>query len=226
MKMKIARTPGGEAYSATIERLYKISKVKWSDEDIAIDIGAHVGIFSIKIAIETGCLIHAYEPHPKNFNDLLNNIKLNALEEKVRPFEEAVWRKDGEATLRLDSNVLSDSHTIYDLKDRDKTTIKTVSPRTLFRRIGDKDICYLKVNCEGGEYFVLKYLADNSDYLNRIKRLCIEIHPDLLEPDWRGELIDILEVIVEKDIPKKIMFASKWIKNTNKKLIEFKRDEL
>lgn len=225
--MKTINIPRAHAYSSTIERLYRIKNASGSKDDIAMDLGAHVGIFSINIASKVGCLVHAYEPHLENFNYLLEHIRLNDLMGRVRPFKEAIWEKDGKANLSIDSvRSLSDSHTLYDIKDRDKMAVKTISPKTLFKRTGDKDICYLKINCEGGEYFILKYLANDLDCLNRIKRICIEIHPDLLRPSWMIELVDILEIITKTSIPMKILFASKWRKTMSKKLASFEINTL
>lgn len=52
----------------------------WRDEtfDLIIDIGAHVGIFTLKVA-KRGRMILAFEPHPVNYLIFSKNVRYNML---------------------------------------------------------------------------------------------------------------------------------------------------
>ena len=68
-------------------------------DDVVVDVGAHVGIFTLKAAREAeDGLIVAVEPDPGNFRLLVRNIRANGLE-NVIPIRAALWKEEG--TLRL-----------------------------------------------------------------------------------------------------------------------------
>lgn len=225
MRIKFSRE--ARAYERNIENLYKLSGVTGDKNKIILDLGAHVGIFSIRAAEVTDCLVHAYEPHPKNYDTLLHNIKLNSFQDRINVFKEAVWIEDGEAELSLDPYWFSsDSHSMFDMKGWKKATVKTCSPETIFARTDKQKICYLKINCEGGEYYVMRYLVDHEDVLSRVERLCVEIHPDMLRPEWRRDFPEIMNVVKNMNIPYKVMFASVFCKNLDKNLASLKVDNL
>jgi len=64
-----------------------------SKNSTIIDIGAHVGLYSILAAMEVGNIIYAFEPMPDNFKLLSENIKKNKLETKIIPFNVAIAAK-------------------------------------------------------------------------------------------------------------------------------------
>ncbi len=206
------------AYAANIDNLYKISQLPSLKSKIAIDLGAHAGLFSLCIA-KKGCIVHAYEPHEGNYQNLLAHIQVNGLH-KIVPFKEAVWNNNGAMHLSLDpDSESSDSHTLSDMSGWKKVKAKTTTPESVFARaLGT--IAYLKVNCEGGEYCVLKYLVNHARTLNRIERMCIEIHPNMLQAGQFEEIAGYLEQ-VKKAIPKiKVMFASSFTKGISSEVIK------
>lgn len=66
---------------------------------IVVDIGAHVGIFSIFAASDSdGIRVLSYEPHPDDFRLLTENIRLNGLK-NIEPFPSAVSGASGKRKL-------------------------------------------------------------------------------------------------------------------------------
>jgi len=61
--------------------------------DIVIDIGAHIGAFTLYAAWR-GAKVYAYEPDPDNYSLLVQNTKLNRLQ-NVRAFKLAVAGHSG-----------------------------------------------------------------------------------------------------------------------------------
>jgi FkbM family methyltransferase len=79
----------------TLMRLHSCAKepdtIKWLDEnmkasDVLYDIGANVGAYSLYAAQVHGTRVMAFEPSPSTFHVLLENIHLNRLGDKIKPF--------------------------------------------------------------------------------------------------------------------------------------------
>lgn len=61
--------------------------VKWiadfKKDDVFVDIGANMGIYSILAAAHSGAQVFAFEPEAENYALLNHNIRLNALSDKI-----------------------------------------------------------------------------------------------------------------------------------------------
>lgn len=55
-------------------------------DEIFYDIGSNMGQYSLYSSVNVGNIVYAFEPYIKNFNRILENIKINSLSEKVIPF--------------------------------------------------------------------------------------------------------------------------------------------
>jgi FkbM family methyltransferase len=64
---------------------YGLEQIVLSPEDVIIDIGANIGMFSIYAKKKFGCKIIAFEPVPINFKNFKKNIELNNL--SIEDFE-------------------------------------------------------------------------------------------------------------------------------------------
>ena len=51
-----------------------------------IDVGSNIGSYSILTSVETGCEVICFEPSKPTFKSLLQNIKLNEVEDKIIPY--------------------------------------------------------------------------------------------------------------------------------------------
>ena len=58
---------------------YGLEKISLSKDDLVIDIGANVGIFSIYVKKKFGCRVISFEPVIDNFNSFKENIILIVL---------------------------------------------------------------------------------------------------------------------------------------------------
>jgi len=65
--------------------------LKLSSSSIVIDIGAHIGLFAVKVARKVKKVV-AIEPHPENFKLLLANVRLNHLK-NVTAINAAIGRE-------------------------------------------------------------------------------------------------------------------------------------
>lgn len=140
--------------------IYESSRIR--KNDVAVDVGAHVGIFTLKAARKAKLVI-SVEPYPLNFRLLLTNVRINRLT-NVIPVNSALGSCNGEANLSI--SLKSDSHTIRDsLKNQPQVPISsgkqrlTVKLRTLdslVNEFGIDKVGYIKIDAEGAELDILK----------------------------------------------------------------------
>ena len=81
--------------------------------DVFLDVGAHIGIYTIRLAQRVLKVI-ALEPEPRNYNFLLKNIAINGVKNKVIALPIVASDKDGYADLCV-KKVLE--HTLSKIKE-------------------------------------------------------------------------------------------------------------
>ncbi|HEX9368216.1 MAG TPA: FkbM family methyltransferase [Vicinamibacterales bacterium] len=121
-----------------------------------VDIGANIGAFTLDAATRyPAATVHAYEPDPRTFQVLRQNVEANGLSSRVRIWNEAVARESG--TLRLwqgDGSVTASAYiqgaARGDFHDVPAVTLPAVAAR-IQGRIG-----VLKLDCEGAEADILE----------------------------------------------------------------------
>src|SRR5919112_6440647 len=149
--------------------------------DVVIDIGAHIGRYTIIGAkrVGTNGKVVAIEANPSNFEMLNRNIKLNKLT-NIISLNNAVYSKETKIKLYLPGEELG--HTTYNtvMSDRAKNEDKfvEVNANTLdyFLQLKEiTDVNWVKIDVEGAEFEVLKgankILSDSKDIA-----LLIEVH--------------------------------------------------
>ncbi len=71
-----------------------------------IDIGANIGEFSLALARAKGVkAVHAFEPDPRNYAQLLRNIALNGLDDAIRVWDVALGEETGEAEFFISETI-------------------------------------------------------------------------------------------------------------------------
>src|SRR5919106_2920587 len=151
--------------------------------DIVVDIGAHMGRYTIIGAKRVGAQgkVVAIEAHPGNFEMLNRNIKLNQLT-NVIPLNYAVYSKETKVKLYLPEE--ESGHTIYNtmmVLDRAKANEKFVEVNAntldnLLQENGiEQQLNWIKIDVEGAEFEVLKGSADILSNSKDIA-LLIEVH--------------------------------------------------
>jgi|ERR671920_258822 FkbM family methyltransferase len=151
--------------------------------DIVVDIGAHIGLYTIMSSKRVGSngKVVAIEPDPSNFEMLNRNIKLNQLT-NVLPLNYAVYSKETKVKLYLPEE--KSGHTIYNtmmVLDRAKANEKFVEVNAntldnLLQENGiEQQLNWIKIDVEGAEFEVLKGSADILSNSKDIA-LLIEVH--------------------------------------------------
>lgn len=151
---------------------YGLESIRFVPGDVAIDVGANVGLVTLYLARRhPGLTIHAFEPLPGNYRHLSYNVRLNdcrgvvahrfAITKDGRDFAMAVHEQDnhGGAT-----GYLRDAQ----LPGHKQYTVKSTTLDRFFDVYGIGVCRLLKLDCEGAEYEILwnTHCLDRVDYLS------------------------------------------------------------
>lgn len=141
------------------------------DNDLVIDIGAHIGLFALFASkkCKTGN-IYCYEPVKENYELLLKNLHDNNLT-NVHCFNIAV--SDSEQKVKLYLNSDQAGHSLYiesaSFLEVQSTTLKKIMDKNKIEKCD-----FLKIDCEGAEYGIIESLPHQ--YLHKIDKMVIEYH--------------------------------------------------
>jgi FkbM family methyltransferase len=155
------------------ERKHELLKLDIGKKPVIFDIGAHIGIFSLKYAYKyPNGIVYSIEPERNNFEMLRRNIKLNRLN-NVRPLKLALFDKSGYTKLFVD-NVESGKHTLIG-SGKMWERIKVDMLDNLVRKLNVNSVDLIKIDTEGAEYQIL--LGGIKTLKKFRPSLIIETHP-------------------------------------------------
>lgn len=142
--------------------------------DIAADVGAFTGVYTIVLAKRVGPSgkVIAFEPDPKNFDILKAHTALNKVQDRVELVKKALSAKDGYISFRINCSPCS-SISPDQAPDIHKIECTTIDLVFAYSRV---DI--LKIDVEGYEEEVLKGgISLLSDSVRCPRAMYIEVHP-------------------------------------------------
>lgn len=154
--------------------------------DIAFDIGANVGVYTVFMAKKVGAngRIVAFEPQASNFETLKDNINLNGLKNVIL-MQIALGDIVGEGIL-YGVSVLSSLMRSPEEKSGQKVNI---IPGDHFVQNGNLPLPnIIKIDVEGYEYNVIQGLRKTMSN-DKCQIVFCEIHPTLLPPDIKPQMI-------------------------------------
>ena len=151
----------------------KTLRLNYSNLDntsIIFDLGGYLGDFAFDIYKKYNCKVYVFEPHP-NFYQRCKNRFSNF--DKVTVMNYGISDKD--EVLDLTDN--KDHSSIYKNHHNVKKTIKCnfKSFNSVISSLGIKKIDLMKINIEGGEYNLLKFLIKTKQ-LEFTKNYQIQFH--------------------------------------------------
>ena len=163
---------------------YDIENSQIAENDTIIDIGAHIGLFSLLVSqfCKTG-KIFSFEPMGDNFDLLISNLKLNHIE-NIHPFNFAVSKNTSNVNLFLNSD--QSAHSIFS-SDSESVTIQSISLQRILDENKISSCKLLKLDCEGAEYEIIDSLP--IEYFNKIENIVIEYHLADSKPELGKNLI-------------------------------------
>lgn len=179
---------------------YGVEQMRFAPDDVILDVGAHIGVFSYVCYRRGARAIHAFEPERENFQQLARNV--GALP-GIQVYHLAVFRSDSYAPLALiHSGYFGDNTAAGNvllrgaLFDVDTQTLDSAmaAPETVqvipldeilenFPRVR-----LLKLDCEGSEFPILL----TSRLLARVERIIGEFH--VIAPRVYGALDPVAQL--------------------------------
>ncbi len=164
----------GALLSVFVDRDYDAPGVDWAKARNIVDIGAHVGSFTIWAGRRApAAQILAVEPNPSSFQLLRRNIEESALGERTTALNWAVGASPGVGSLTLVE------HPLGTRLSADSTGGVTVSVGTLaglVQKAGMTRVDVLKLDCEGMEYAI--FASIDRSWLETVDVLMCEYHPE------------------------------------------------
>jgi len=163
---------------------YDVEEFEINTNDTVIDIGAHIGLFSLLVSqfCKTG-KIFSFEPIRENFDLLVSNLDLNHIE-NVFPFNVGVSKNSGKLNLFLNND--QSAHSIFP-KSSESISVESTSLQKIFDEKKISSCKLLKLDCEGAEYDIIDSLP--TEYLDKIQNMAIEYHLADTHPELLQQLI-------------------------------------
>lgn len=141
--------------------------------DIVIDIGAHIGTYTLNGAKRVGekGMVVSFEPDPENFALLSKNIQTNNLRQ-VKAFNAAVGERKGDKKFRMDFDPLLSGFRGQHVKAEIATQVFTLDE--VAKQLNLRHIDWLKIDAEGAETQILE--GAHQVLSNIVKNIIIETH--------------------------------------------------
>lgn len=150
---------------------YNFSNLK--QDGIVIDLGANIGGFSIRAAVEKNCTCFAYEPSKKTYSVLLENIEKNKVQNKIKAFNNAIFSA-AETKDYFFYSAHPAGSSLIDNGISEKETINCITIADVFENNNIKECDFLKMDIEGAEQYV--FIPKFLKYLNKCKIISFEFH--------------------------------------------------
>jgi len=123
--------------------------------DIFIDVGANIGIYSLRTAqLGYAPIIYAFEPDPRNYSQFRGNLLINNMIDRIQLYQLAVSSLSGELGFHPYPDGYTDMTRVADANYPEITKFKTTTLDDMITAKGKK--IFIKIDVEGHELAVLK----------------------------------------------------------------------
>lgn len=150
---------------------YNVQGFEIKNNDIIVDIGAHIGLFSLFASqfCKSG-KIYCFEPIKENYEILLDNIDLNKIK-NIIPLNLAVSKENEPVRIYMNSD--ESAHSIFP-QGNEFVEVKSTTIEKIFDEQKIENCDLLKIDCEGAEYQIIDSIPEK--YFSRINKVIIEYH--------------------------------------------------
>jgi FkbM family methyltransferase len=167
-------------------------------DEIVIDVGANVGMYSLMSAVGRGAFVYGFEPEASNYNLLVQNIKLNSMSKKIQTYCAGVLDYDGFSSLNIaedrDVGPGGSCHTVeeevnFDLTPMNvifKQGINVIKLDTFCEKLKIKPD-HIKIDVDGLEHRVINGAIES---IKNSKTVIIELNTNLTE---HNETINLMK---------------------------------
>jgi FkbM family methyltransferase len=188
------------------ERMFKVEK-----GDIVVDVGAHVGMFTVKALKEVGeeGLVIAIEPEERNFELLKRNTRGYR---NVKLVKKAIGDKTGRAILYISE--LSGEHSIKRSSRATKSIdVEVDTLDNILSSLGVSKVDFLKIDVEGAELEVLRgaggYLSEG-----KIRKVAVAAYHYCEEHKEVADFLSYYGFLVKKTQVKEKWYVYGWRRRT------------
>lgn len=155
---------------------YDVHQINRSEVRFVLDIGAHVGSFSLWAMTGNECLVVAIEPNPDTFALLERNLQHEG--GRARCVQLGVAAEPGQRRLKLAED--SAANTLSASGDSDPgVAVRVITLADALELAGFPQVDLLKLDIEGSEYEVFRSLRRGA--LEGVTAMVIECHGDRVE---------------------------------------------
>lgn len=165
-------------YEVFLKRVYdNLPEFTLKNDDIIVDIGAHLGFFTIKASkIASQGTVYSFEPFSKHYKILKENIEQNGIK-NVKYYNEAIYDKTGELNFYYTLEGDPTNTSIFKINIENNVyneKINSISLSDFFLRERITKCNFMKIDCEGAEYSILMNTDDTT--LDKIQKIAMEWH--------------------------------------------------
>ena len=191
-------------YEVFVKQVYQDLNIR--KNDIVLDVGSHVGMFSLYAHEKGAKQIYAFEPTETTFKHLSKNLGKHR---NIKTFNYAMSGHDGKIQFHIvgPSTVCSSYENVNNTKDEPRKTIEIpcMSFPTFLKNNNVDRIDVLKMDCEGGENDIFPTMPDYF-LKHRMRKIYMEVHNFLPDHEdnlkFAQQMKDRLEKLGYKVYPK------------------------
>jgi len=187
---------------------------------VIMDIGAHIGVFSVYAAQVTGKTgkVFAFEPAPATNTLLQQTVVINGQQPIIETFQKAVGKENGSITFFISDVKADNSNSLVNYKDHRPLQGIDVPLTSIDNFVAEKNIQrldFIKIDVEGAEYDTLQGALVT---LKNLRPVCIvAIHPEPIAA--KGDSLEAIYDLIagcnyritldKKDFSKEALLANK-----------------
>jgi len=143
----------------SVNRPVTIGGVLVRPGDVVVDVGGHIGYYTLLAARAAGPTghVYAFEPERGNFALLAENVATNGYADRVTAVNKAVMAENGELRIYVSPDNAGDHH-VYAVGDDDRPSygIESVALDSYFADRPDRTVNVIKMDVQGAEPAALR----------------------------------------------------------------------
>jgi FkbM family methyltransferase len=142
---------------------------------VVLDIGAHLGLYSLIAASRAASTVYAFEPDPRTYPHLVRNIESNGMRDRVTPVRGAVSDHGGDELLYLDDGSPAVSALVA--VDRSQLAVPVPCLSVDDFVAADERVDIVKLDVEGVELRAIHGMSHTIARASESLTMFIEVHP-------------------------------------------------
>ena len=176
IKIKARSSDLGVINEVFKENPYRLEEIPI--ESTVLDIGAHIGIFTLRCAKERNCFVYSYEPSIENYSILIENLKINNLEDKVKAYNKCVASKKEMREFYVNPKSPASSSLYLDFYKEyshlSPELVQCTNLKSIFEDNRLYQIDLLKMDCEEAEMEIFN--DEGKPYFKKMGYIVLEWH--------------------------------------------------